>query len=376
MKTFIRPLISEGDARPAAFLTAILCVALSGCSDSAPETAAVAQNDSASAAPPSAEMAMPPGDSGDPAMSGMQASTENYGNASGAEGYDETSESMDPAMMQDEYGAGDPGSDPGAAESDPALAGAYPPGTAPGGEGYPGAGGPGAPGYAGDPRMAESGETDPALMDPTAAYASGAPGGPGDPTAGNPDPTASISPGGPGYAGDPRSQPGAAGDPAGAGIPAEYAQRSGAPPGEPGSGDPTLEGATMEGYPGAEGGPGGPGEGGGGAAAAPPADAPEFPAYHLVMGLMQGKYENMKDFVSRRARGDLQKIGAGRLTEAEKAEFKEVFAQPQLAGQPRNTRGGRQIVLRSGEKMITILVKKEGEKWRVAELSIREARRR
>lgn len=91
---------------------------------------------------------------------------------------------------------------------------------------------------------------------------------------------------------------------------------------------------------------------------------------------MQGKYENMKDFVSRRARGDLQKIGAGRLTEAEKAEFKEVFAQPQLAGQPRNTRGGRQIVLRSGEKMITILVKKEGEKWRVAELSIREARRR
>ena len=94
------------------------------------------------------------------------------------------------------------------------------------------------------------------------------------------------------------------------------------------------------------------------------------------MGLMKGEFKDMEKYVSKRARGDLQKIGAGKLTDGETAEYKETFAQPQLAGQPRNTRGGRQIVLKSGEKTITILVKKEGTEWRVAELSIRSAAKR
>ena len=91
---------------------------------------------------------------------------------------------------------------------------------------------------------------------------------------------------------------------------------------------------------------------------------------------MQGKYGDMNKYVSARARGQLQKIGAGKLTDAEKAELKKTFAQPQMIGKPRNTRGGRQLVLKSAGKTITILVKKEASKWRVAELSIRAASRR
>jgi hypothetical protein len=91
---------------------------------------------------------------------------------------------------------------------------------------------------------------------------------------------------------------------------------------------------------------------------------------------MQGKYDDMSKYVSTRARGQLQKIGAGKLSEGEKTDLKKTFAQPQLAGQPRNARGGHQIVLKSEGKTITILTKKEGTDWKVAELSIREASRR
>jgi hypothetical protein len=265
---------------------------------------------------------------------------------------------MDPAAMAAAYGTGDssgagyPSSDPttaGYPSSDPAAAG-YPssdPATA----GYPSSG----PGYPGsDPATAAGypGSTDPALagtssteLDPTAMAAAYAAGAPGDP--------ATTTPGSAGYP----SGPGAAG----------Y-------PGEPGSSTDPAIGATPggEGYPG---GPNGEGSPGGGTPQAPPKDAPEYPAFMLVSGLIKGEAKGLDEFVSARGIGILKKISTGQIGEADLKEMKEKLANPTLVGAPRNTRGGRQLVLRSGDNMITILVKKEGGGYKVAEFKIAAARR-
>jgi|GEM_PF-1398335 len=337
-------------------LAVVLCLSASGCSDSAPEQT-VAQNDAASSAadptmaadPAMTEMSSTPGGSTDSTM--MEGPGAGHG-ADSAGSLRDTTDLTDTAQMEAEYGAsGGASSDPSAAghaaemtETDPALTGLPDPGSDP---------------LAGSANAAGAPGLDPASTDPATAFGTSAPGVPGESS-------------------DPRMLAGAAGDPTLAGVAPESGQPNGGIPGVPG--EPGAGSASPEGYPGGESGlggesgPGGPGAGGAGAA--PPADAPEYPAFQLVMGLMKGEYKDMEKYVSRRARGDLQKIGAGKLTDGEKTEYKETFAKPQLAVQPRNARGGRQIVLQSGEKMITILVKKEGDDWRVSELSIREARRR
>lgn len=128
--------------------------------------------------------------------------------------------------------------------------------------------------------------------------------------------------------------------------------------------------------PGSEGaGPGGP-NGGGGQAKEPPADSPDYPAFKLVLGLMQGKHDGLKDYVSTRGRGLIEKIRGGSLTTEEKNDLKKTFAQPQLVGIPRTIRGSRTVTLNSAGQIITLVSKKQGSAWKVSSISIRAAKRR
>ena len=122
--------------------------------------------------------------------------------------------------------------------------------------------------------------------------------------------------------------------------------------------------------------PGRAGGGGGGKAQEPPADSPDYPAFKIVMGLMEGKHDGLKDHVSTRGRGLIEKIRTGSLTKAEKDDLKTTFAQPQLAGTPRTIRGSRSLILNSGGQVITMVSKKQGSAWKVSTISIRAAKKR
>jgi hypothetical protein len=139
-------------------------------------------------------------------------------------------------------------------------------------------------------------------------------------------------------------------------------------------GEPGSEGfGPGEGEPGLDGG----GDGrGGGQAKEPPADSPDYPAFKIVMGLMEGKHDGLKDHVSTRGRGLIEKIRTGSLTKAEKDNLKTTFAQPQLVGTPRTIRGSRSLTLNSGGQVITMVSKKQGSAWKVSTISIRAAKKR
>jgi len=125
-------------------------------------------------------------------------------------------------------------------------------------------------------------------------------------------------------------------------------------------------------------GPGGPGSNGAGGSKAqePPADSPDYPAYKVVMGLMQGKHDGLKGHVSTRGRGLIEKIRSGSLTVKEKDDLKKTFAQPQLVGTPRTIRGSRSVILNSAGQVITLVSKKQGSAWKVSSISIRAAKKR
>jgi hypothetical protein len=158
------------------------------------------------------------------------------------------------------------------------------------------------------------------------------------------------------------------------------------------SSDPAAISAEMAAAGGANGGPGlgssgasvpgqiGPGDpgqsGAGGQAQEPPADSPDYPAFKVVMGLMQGKHEGLKDFMSATGRGLIEKIRGGSLTTAEIDDLKKSFTQPQLVGAPRTIRGSRTVTLSSGGEVITLVSKKQGSDWKVSSITIRAARKR
>jgi hypothetical protein len=125
-------------------------------------------------------------------------------------------------------------------------------------------------------------------------------------------------------------------------------------------------------------GPGGPGSNGAGGSKAqePSADSADYPAYKVVMGLMQGKHDGLKGHVSTRGRGLIEKIRSGSFTTKEKEDLKKTFAQPQLVGKPRTIRGSRSVILNSAGQIITLVSKKQGSAWKVSSISIRAAKKR
>ena len=94
------------------------------------------------------------------------------------------------------------------------------------------------------------------------------------------------------------------------------------------------------------------------------------------MGLMQGKHEGLKEFVSTTGRGLTEKIRSGSLTTVEKDDLKKTFAQPKLVGTPRTIRGSRTVTLNSGSQVITLVSKKQGSDWKVSSISIKAAKKR
>jgi len=121
---------------------------------------------------------------------------------------------------------------------------------------------------------------------------------------------------------------------------------------------------------------GGPDGGGRGKAQEPPTDSPDYPAFKVVMGLMEGKYDGLKEHVSTRGRGLIEKIRGGSLTKEEKDDLKKTFAQPQLVGTPRTIRGSRTVTLNSAGQIISLVSKKQGSAWKVSSISIRAAKKR
>jgi len=121
---------------------------------------------------------------------------------------------------------------------------------------------------------------------------------------------------------------------------------------------------------------GGPDGGGRGKAQEPPTDSPDYPAFKVVMGLMEGKYDVLKEHVSTRGRGLIEKIRGGSLTKEEKDDLKKTFAQPQLVGTPRTIRGSRTVTLNSAGQIISLVSKKQGSAWKVSSISIRAAKKR
>jgi len=147
---------------------------------------------------------------------------------------------------------------------------------------------------------------------------------------------------------------------------------SGFGPGTPGPGygdgaDP--EGGEGSGY------PGGAGGGGSRQPQAPPAGTPEHPAFHVVLGLMNGKTDGLAAHIGKRATGTLASVRLGKLTEKQTAELKETFAQPQLIS-VKSVSGGKQVNLRSGKQIIQLTVKKEGTAFKVTDMKIRKSSRR
>jgi hypothetical protein len=118
------------------------------------------------------------------------------------------------------------------------------------------------------------------------------------------------------------------------------------------------------------------GRDGAGSAPEPPADSPDYPAFKVVMGLMQGNDESLKEFVSTTGRGLIEKIRSGSLTTDEKDDLKKTFAQPKLVGQPRTINGSRTVTLNSGDQVISIVSKKQGADWKVSSITIKAARKR
>ena len=299
---------------------------------------------------------------------GNQTASNNSGGGMGNGGMDPNAMMSDPSKMM-EMAGGDMG------EQDPSSIGGDPTammqnmaegeGELGGDEALAAAGG----GDLSDPsaQFGNLGEIPEAGGDPGELAGAGATGSTGEiPQAGgDPGALAGAAGGGaiPGAGGDPGALAGAAG---GGAIPGAGGE-PGALAGEPGAG--------AAGIPGAPGGIPGGGEGGGGRAQAPPEGSPEYPAYQLVMALRGGKFKGVEKWISARARGNLASIRSGKLSPAAKEGLKKTFANPQLVGKPRSARGGRQIVLRNGNEIITILVKKEAGGFKVAELSTRKTKR-
>lgn len=184
-------------------------------------------------------------------------------------------------------------------------------------------------------------------------------------------------PGGPGGAGNNGTGPKGDGDPDGTGL---GAGGLGAGYGEAPTGDGDGGGGGLLG--GGPGGPGGEGYGGEGGEGggrrqpqAPKEGSPQYPAYHLVLGLMEGKAEGLAKHIGKRVTGTLASIKSGKLSEKEATELKATFAKPELIGS-RRVGTGTQLSLRSGEKVIQLIIRKEGEAFKVTEMKILKGSKR
>ncbi len=118
--------------------------------------------------------------------------------------------------------------------------------------------------------------------------------------------------------------------------------------------------------------PGAAGPGGGGAA--PPPGTAEFAAYEFILAITKGEYEKLDGVISSKATGQLKDMKNNSLGSAKKDELKQELATPNLTN-TKNVPGGKQFTLRSGQTIVSVTVKKEGDDFKVVEFSRTKARR-
>ena len=88
--------------------------------------------------------------------------------------------------------------------------------------------------------------------------------------------------------------------------------------------------------------------------------------------MMSGKADGLAAHIGKRAKGDLAAIRDGKVSEKKMAELKTTFAKPQLINTKR-VPGGTQVNLRSGNQIINLVIKKEGDKFKVTEMKFRKS---
>lgn len=100
----------------------------------------------------------------------------------------------------------------------------------------------------------------------------------------------------------------------------------------------------------------------------------EYAAYEFMLAITKGEFDKLGDVISSKSIGQLKEMRNNSMPSNKKDELKTELATPVLTNQ-KNVAGGRQFTLRSGQNIISITVKKEGDTYRVSEFSKTKARR-
>lgn len=203
----------------------------------------------------------------------------------------------------------------------------------------------GAPGAAVPPGVAGafptgSGPTPPGAVPPAGAFPGAGHGGPGGSIAGFPGGAAAVPPGADPAAAAANGFPGAV---PGAGV--------------PGSGIPGAEGA-----------------GGTGQIPEFPKGSAEYAVQKVVLAIISGKLDGLDEVISEKARGLVAELRDGTVDPEKLIELKEQFAQPSLAGQPKNNGTSKTVNLRnpSGDTLSFTVARERGEEtYKVNALTIR-----
>ncbi len=127
-----------------------------------------------------------------------------------------------------------------------------------------------------------------------------------------------------------------------------------------------MPGADVAGAPGA---PGGTGQ------QAPPPGTPEHAAFQFATAVAKGDFDSVEPYISAKALGQLKDLRTKTLADSKKQDLKDKFGKLQLTA-TKGVSGGKQLSLRSGNTLITLTVKKEGEDYKVAEMQLREVGKR
>jgi len=114
--------------------------------------------------------------------------------------------------------------------------------------------------------------------------------------------------------------------------------------------------------------------GAGGAGQVPATGTPEFAAYEFILAINKGEFEKLESVISAKATGQLKDLRNNSLLSGKKDELKQELATPTLTNQ-KNVASGKQFTLRSGQTIVSVTVKKEGEDYKVVEFNRTKARR-
>lgn len=132
----------------------------------------------------------------------------------------------------------------------------------------------------------------------------------------------------------------------------------------PGAGPGAAGGAGIAG--------GAPGQGGVPQSPQSLAGTAEFSAESIVIQALKGDASGLEDFISPKCKGVLGDIRDGKATEKQIADLKKLFVGFQPVGRPKTENGAKVMTIRNADNStITFRVKKEGEEFKVIEMTVK-----